>query len=135
MVRPWTTATLLVSLVGSCGFIDGGDDSHLPVVVVAGIDGVPADSNHANGAYARYVQDRESVVYVSGLRYSSSCVPDGEATQQGDVVTLVVDDEHDGYCTSDAGRATFTIENVSDAPAQLIVQEPGQQELRLDLSD
>jgi hypothetical protein len=73
------------------------------------------------------------VVYVSGMVYSSTCVPKGKATQRGRTITLSIESQG-GNCTADAGRDTFRVEHVKSDPSRLVVVESGQPDVRLDLS-
>jgi ABC-type branched-subunit amino acid transport system substrate-binding protein len=118
----------------SCGS-SGGSSSEpdLRVTVATGIDQTPVAMQGATRAVARYFADSDKVLYVSGFQYSSTCIPEGRATQDGGTITLSVKSPS-GNCTADAGRDTFQIEPVTSDPKRLVIVEAGQPDIRLDLS-
>jgi hypothetical protein len=118
----------VVRIIGGSGGAPG-----LRVAVVTGSDTAPVDLQSTNGPAARYFAHSGKVVHVSGLMYSSTCVPKGKATQRGRTSTLSIEPQG-GSCTADAGRDTFQVEHVKSGPRRLVVVESGQPDLRLDLS-
>ncbi len=134
------TGRLLVAIAAvlflstSCGSSSGSSgEPDLGVTVVTGSDGAPVDLESANGPVARYFPHSGKVVYVSGMLYSSTCKPQGKATQHGRTITLTIEPQR-GNCTDDAGRDTFQVEHVTSDPSRLVVVENGQPDVRLDLT-
>jgi hypothetical protein len=131
----------MLVVVTSCGSSGGSSTepgsssgrSPLSVTVVDGFDQAPVDMQGATRAVARYFAGSDKVLYISGFRYSSTCIPEGKAMQDGSTITLSVKSSS-GNCTADAGRDTFQIEPVTSDPKRLVIVEAGQPDIRLDLS-
>jgi hypothetical protein len=115
----------------SCGSGESGDDSGLRVTVVKGVakqgEGLTTELEPGAG----YVDGQ--VVFVSGAQFSSTCPPKGSAKQDGRIITLTIDDSHEGACTADAGVDTFLIDGATGTPKHLVVLQKGQPDQRLDL--
>jgi hypothetical protein len=110
-----------------------GSKSDLAVTVSTGIDSAQVDLQVVNRPVAMYFPDSGKVVFVSNALYSSTCTPQGKATQDGSIIALTVEDS-DGNCTADAVRDTFQIDHITTAPMLLVIEQAGQPDLRLTLS-
>lgn len=73
--------------------------------------------------------------FISAPLYSGSCPPEAEASQDGETITLNIDAESSGVCTTDAGPYTFVMSTDADeVPTRLVVKESNQDDIRLDLA-
>ena len=122
--------------LAACGLRGDDEQSDLAVTVVRGIDLAPKDMQRAEAPVARYLADSEVLVFVSSPLYSGSCTPtaDAEMTDVG-TVTLTISSADEGVCTADANRDTFVIQGFDDVPRHLIVEEQGQHDIELGVTD
>lgn len=69
----------------------------------------------------------QTLIYVSGMGYSSSCPPTATAkSTDGNAVVLELEEYRGGgACTADAGRATVTVHGLTEAPTRLTVTALG----------
>lgn len=132
-LRGLVGVAVAILVATSCGFRHSSDEPGVTVTVLTGIDKAPAEMAASTQPIARYLADQGKVIFVSAALYSSTCPPHGSATQDGRTITLTIHQANEGNCTADAGRDTFLIENVKRAPKQLLVEEHGQDDQRLDL--
>jgi len=104
----------------------GPDDA--PAVRVVGTASPDFDRLYAelSGAEPFWEAETESVYYVSGPAFSSSCPPVGRVTSAGGAMTLTLESDPgdaDRVCTADAGAVIAVVEHVPVKPDELTVAD------------
>jgi hypothetical protein len=123
-------ASGVVALSGGDGpsgrAVDPAGPSETPSVRVIGTDSSEFDLLYPqlDGAEPFWEAETESVYYLSGPSYSSSCPPLGKVTTDGDAMTLTLEDDPAVQdCTADAGAVIAVVEHVPEKPDELTISD------------
>lgn len=111
----------------------GVGDEDIDVVVVSGTELAPSQGSETEPV-AYVLAGGDAVQFISAPLYSGSCPPEADAQQDGATLTLSIDADEEDACTADGAPYTFVMSADSEeAPTQLVVEESGQDDIRLDL--
>lgn len=134
-------ACALVLVAGGIVALSGGDGPSGRAVDPAGPGEAPSEApsvrvigtaapefgrlyTELNGAEPFWEAETESVYYLSGPSYSSSCPPLGKVTTDGATMTLTLEDDPTVQdCTADAGSVIAVVEDVPEKPDELTISD------------